>query len=659
MNYIRCLDHIQVTGSALLFSYDTGEFRIGKASTHATHAYDAADRLISTTDIDGHVTTYEYDAGGNLIRTTDPNGHITRYEYDAMNRRTAVIDANGNRTQSVYDLGGRLVKIIDANGHAVRFEYDALGRRTREITPLGFETLYQYDPNGNLIRTIDANAAAGLQPKNSRNATVYNEYDAFNRVIRTLDALNGETRYTYDLLGNMTSITDAKGQTTRFVYDGLGRLKEVIDPIHETPADKTVTFTYDQAGNVLTKTDRLGRITQYTRDRLNRLTHVAFLTDNAFESFTYDSYGDLTGAANDEVTYTFAYDEQHRLTSKTDSRLNRSLTWTYDAAGNVIRKTDYQNEITEYQYDSANRLTAERNKGYLQVSYHYDPAGRLLDRILSNRAKTSYKYDNSNRLTELKNTSAEDKYSHTVTYTHDNTGNILTATDDTGTVTYAYDALYRLTSADYPVPADDQSYTYDTVGNRKTMANASGTRHYLYNNPGNRLDEVRDGSDTGPVVYRYIHDAAGNRIEKRGGSDAVLQSYTYDQKNRITTLADESGTHTFAYDPNDYRIEKAGPDQTRKYLMEGEHYEAVYDGGNALTARYLRGVVVDEIIYGYLTDQGEEKGRTFHHDHLNSVTALTGHNGDEVETTTYGPFGEVISSSGTSPNTLKYTGRGV
>nr|NJM03313.1 RHS repeat protein [Desulfobacula sp.] len=103
--------------------------------THVTNTYDAADRLISTTDIDGHVTTYEYDAGSNLVRTTDPNGHITRYEYDAMNRRTAVIDANGNRTQSVYDLGGRLVKIIDANGHAVRFEYDALGRRTREITP--------------------------------------------------------------------------------------------------------------------------------------------------------------------------------------------------------------------------------------------------------------------------------------------------------------------------------------------------------------------------------------------------------------------------------------------------------------------------------------------------------------------------------------------
>ncbi|MFH2093454.1 MAG: hypothetical protein ABIJ31_13935 [Pseudomonadota bacterium] len=36
-------------------------------------------------------------------------------------------------------------------------------------------------------------------------------------------------------------------------------------------------------------------------------------------------------------------------------------------------------------------------------------------------------------------------------------------------------------------------------------------------------------------------------IEKRDGSDTVIQTYSYDQKNRITSLADQSGTHTFAH----------------------------------------------------------------------------------------------------------------
>ena len=39
------------------------------------------------------------------------------------------------------------------------------------------------------------------------------------------------------------------------------------------------------------------------------------------------------------------------------------------------------------------------------------------------------------------------------------------------------------------------------------------------------------------------------------------------------------------------------------------------------------------------------------------MTALTGHNGDTEQTVVYGPFGEQIGTSGTSPNVLGYTGR--
>jgi len=307
--------------------------------TYVTREYDAADRLIKETDIDDNETHYEYDAAGNLIKVTDANGHITQYEYDPMNRRTAVIDANGHRTETVYDLAGNVIKTIDANGHATQQEYDALGRKEKDISSLGFETQYEYDANGNLKKLIDANAVAGLQPKHPvYQSTVYNEYDEFNRLVKTVDALNGETSYAYDLLGNVTHITDAENHTTEFVYDNLGRLKEVIDPIHETPTDKTVTFTYDEAGNVLTRTDRTGRMTRYTYDELNRLRLAEYLTDGTSETFTYDMYGDLTGVSNNAVTYTYGYDAQHRMLSKTDNRLNRTLSWVYDGVGNVIEK---------------------------------------------------------------------------------------------------------------------------------------------------------------------------------------------------------------------------------------------------------------------------------------------------------------------------------
>ena len=49
-----------------------------------------------------------------------------------------------------------------------------------------------------------------------------------------MDALNGQTSYTYDLLGDITSITDANGNVTWFDYDDLGRLIDVRDPLDST-----------------------------------------------------------------------------------------------------------------------------------------------------------------------------------------------------------------------------------------------------------------------------------------------------------------------------------------------------------------------------------------------------------------------------------------
>jgi YD repeat-containing protein len=178
--------------------YNINEFKHA-TRTYVTNAYDSADRLIKITDIEDNTTHFEYDETGNLIKQTDANGNTTRYEYDAMGRQTAVIDANGNRTQSVYDLGGRLISVIDANGNATGYEYDALGRKTKEISAMGLETHYEYDANGNITKIIDANAVTNPELCNDYGATVYNEYDEFDRVTKSVDAENGVTLYTFDI----------------------------------------------------------------------------------------------------------------------------------------------------------------------------------------------------------------------------------------------------------------------------------------------------------------------------------------------------------------------------------------------------------------------------------------------------------------------------
>lgn len=652
----------QVTQEKIHHKLEAGGFDI---RTYATHEYDAADRRIKTTDINGNETHFTYDNAGNLTSTTDANDHTTLIEYDSMNRQTAIIDANGHRTESAYDLAGRLVKTIDANGNAMTYEYDALGRQTKTITPLGFETHAAYDANNNLTHLTDANAIAGTQAKNTEgNSSVFNIYDELNRLIRSVNAENGETLTSYDLLGNITSITDAEGQTTQMIYDDMGRPIQLIDPLIESPTDKTVTITYDEVGNRLTSTDRNGEEAQYTYDTLNRLIKTDYLTDGTSETYSYDDHGNLKTLVNDEVTYSYLYDTQNRLIQKTDSRTGKTLNWQYDAVGNIQQKTDYQSDITEYQYDSTNRLVSMSNNAYLQVSYHYDPAGRLLNRIMSNGAKTNYSYDNNNRLLSLENLSADGTVVHSQSYQYDHTSNITQITDSTGDTTYTYDPSYRLTNADAPGTANDHSYTYDLVGNRETHTQETNSQEttwvYIYNQ-GNRLLEIRDGSEIGPLVYSYQYDDNGSRTKKWQGAmttGTLLQDISYDQKRRATQINVTTQTNNYQYDVNNYRTGKQDSSGENEYLLEGEHLEATYGELNTLKAKYLRGTVVDEIVNGYDYDQqGNEVNQTYHHDHVNSVRALTGHAGSTKETIQYSPFGNVQSQMGTSNNKLRYTGR--
>lgn len=636
--------------------------------TVISNVYDLVDQLKSETDVLGNVTQYKYDKVGNVVDRIDANNHTLHYEYDSLKQRTAVVNENGYRVDTVYDATGNVVSVKDGNGNITQYEYDALGRKTAEISPMGYRTVIDlYDANGNIVKMRDANAQAGLQTTNTYSATVYNEYDELNRVVKTVDAENGATQYRYDLLGNTVSIIDAEGHQTQFVYDDLGRQKEIIDPIVETPADKKVIMTYDEASNLLTSTDRNGEVSNFTYDKLNRLTRVDYLADSSADQINYDQFGNKVSISNPGVTYTYTYDAKGRMLSKTDSRNNKSLAWTYDNVGNVLSKTDYQGKVSHYVYDSTNRVVSMQNSGYLQATYQYDGAGRLKSRILSNGASTIYTYDDDNRLEMMLQNAADGSLVQQTEYEHDRLGNITKITYgglSTQAINYTYYPTYRLHTVDDYNNTQDANYTYDKVGNRLTQTLGGTTTYYKYNNSGNRLDKVclDVGCTTGNQVNSYVYDDNGSRTAKyssdaAGSTPYVLESYTYNQRRLITALTNGSGNSTFTYDPNAYRIEKVTPWFTNRYYLEAEHLEAVYDENNVLKASYLRGAVIDEIINGFDDNGSGLQNQTYHHDHVNSVTAVTDHQGDLLQQVTYAPFGEVVGGNSYTSNRLAYTGR--
>lgn len=618
--------------------------------TVMTRTFDAAERVKSQTDAAGNITQYQYDTAGNRISVTDAENHTSKFEYDPMNRRTAAIDATGYRTETRYSLRGDVLSITNANNETIQFENDALGRKTAAIDPKGYRSEFQYDANGNLICTIDANAQANLQPKNAFGCSETRTYDELNRAVKIVDALGGETNFTYDLAGNRLTVKDAENKTYTFAYDDLGRLKSETDHL-----GLSTSYKLDEAGNVYERSNRLNETTRISYDNGNRATRIDYLKDGTAETFGYDPAGNRSSAANDVVGYGFAYDSLNRLTQKTDSR-GKSLTFTFDKVGNILTKTTYQGSTTSYQYNAANRLVSLTNPDYLHADYQYDPAGRLLSRVISSGARTTYQYDANGASTKLTQSDAANATISDTSYTRDRVGNILTQTDASGATTYTYDALYRLKSADYPGAANDEAYTYDKVGNRQTKTQGSliqnaSTRYYNYNAGTNRLSETRIGSVSGTLESAFSQDLEGRLVSQSGINPKTL---TWDAKGRLKTV----NTETYSYDPMDYRIQRSGGTLGNlDYFLEGEHLESVYDA-SGVKEKYFRGASIDELVAGYLKDtDGKTKPYLFHHDNVNSVSQVSGHNGGVIQATAYGAFGNVQGSTGSSPSRLMYTGR--
>ena len=172
---------------------------------------------------------------------------------------------------------------------------------------------------------------------------------------------------------------------------------------------------------------------------------------------------------------------------------------------------------------------------------------------------------------------------------------------------------------------------------------------------------MRQASITGPIIYRFAYDDNGSMTGKFNGAGQTLLNVDYDQRRLASVMAVDNipNSLAFKYDANAYRIEKQNSSGSKKYYLEAEHLESVYDENNQLQANYLRGAVVDEIISAFERNasSGLMENRTVHHDQVNSVVALSDHNGQTVQNHSYGPFGEALASTGTSPNTMKYTGR--
>jgi len=406
--------------------------------------------------------------------------------------------------KSQYDGGGVGPGHLTSVTETVAYDanYDPVVTRT---------TTYAYDFRGRLItRTLpdpDGN------PSTTGDTPVYvTRYDNLGRVVKE---------------SNATGLIDTLGHYTTYTYDDLNRTHTVTGPDADgslsTTSDAPVSIIeYDARGLVIRQTDAMGRVTSYEYDGAGRRTKV-FPPDpttgqknaSLYMRFGYDGGGNLVAETNPlGHTTTYEYDRAHRLIvlmqpDPDGSRPQSApvVTYAYDDGGRKLNLLDPAGNVTTWYYDALGRVTGEVvSLNNLAHNFSYDATGRLVEKIDRMGRRTRYQY---NLLDQV----LAEKW-----YASDGTTLVRT-------ITFQYDALGNLRSADEPSAA-----AYD----------------YVYDLLGRRIQEVQDLVHLTPdLTYDSQFDVLGRRTQLRariGATRDFQNTYSYDLLGRLTSLVQESQT---------------------------------------------------------------------------------------------------------------------
>ncbi|MFO0147156.1 MAG: RHS repeat-associated core domain-containing protein [Betaproteobacteria bacterium] len=632
----------------------------------STYKYDANNRLVESRDVLGRVRRHSYDDKGNQISSIDALNRLTRMSYDARwnlrsqtiryNDPTALGESNPQPWSTTYDgTLGQPQTVTTPLGRVTRFGYTARGQLASTTSPLGLVSRFEYTSAGDLQRLIDPLG----------NVTQYG-HDGAGRVTSTADPLGFTTGITLNGIDQPTAVLDPLQQTTRMAYDPAQRLQAVTN----ARGNAIETIEYDDGDRPRRVTDGAGGTTVLEYDAAGRLTR---LTDKAgrISRLSHDSSGRLSSIERPEGTQSVAYDAVGRVVQLTDSAGTAPITHTYE-------------------YDVVDRLIAEttligtRNT---RIAYEYDPLDRRTARIVTSTSpdgnvgpdRTEYAYDLDNRLTEVRyRGDGSQTVLTTTTWDADSrlTGKVL---PNGISVEHSYDASSRLTSLTYRRTdgsvLERIEYDYDAAGQRIARRSTAGslsidetplTAEY---NAADRLTALTLNPGTAQQKqYTLSYDGEGNLTGKAHTTDpADRTTFTWDSRNRLTSLTASGLTASFSYDAigrrTERRITRAGqPVQITQYVYDGLQAvgEIKLAQGTVLASQtsLITGLELDEVLARVTRSGGSAaQQRSYLTDALNTVFAQAREDQSAVNRYRYSAYGETASSGEDEGNAIQYTAR--
>jgi RHS repeat-associated protein len=737
------------TGAVYRQSIPTSQSPVGSSSIpsglpYTQTTYDATFHTFAasiTNPLGQPPTTYTSDpihsaisaAGANPVPVVEaaPNGHITRTQYDVFGRPTKIWDDFDSATYptKLFDYGwgaypNRTIvyertqhgttstrataTCMDGFGREIETRssyhgasgtsysssvtaYNVRGLKAAVANPAdggnsaactgaaeatGNRTAYTYDTQNNVTTTMFLGGQTSPYTEaiyNGRTTTLYDELanqttrvqDLAARTLTVTDPA-GSTVYQYDRVGNLTSVRDASNNVTNISYDLAGRKTWMHDPDMGN-----WTYSYDTAGNLKTQTDARGQTTALNYDSLNRLTRKTYSNGQPSVSFTYDTYPDTS------------FCTQAAATAK--GRMTRMV----DGAGQQLSCYDTRGE------ELNTRRTIDG--GVYDISRTFFATGQVKDLYYpvdgEHVAYTLNGDDGS--IAGMNIAGGEMIFTNLVNKPWGAPASFTLGSGlGTGpTTTYSYDDPRMRLTRIQTATAQDLTLTYDYASNVHTITDNTGTPEtatYGYD-ASNRLTSM---SIAGVTYASYDYNAIGNMTKKNEASPSQLcypasgagSVHPHAVTGTYTTGSCSAPTTTMTYDANGNMIASTGNTGTTSYSFDAENrlrsrlngvgMVYTYDGNGALLKRtstsdgaytvYVAGIF-EETSAGSVTKYYQALGRSVAMrmpwgplrfllaDHLGSTVGMIDYNTGDTQSAKYWPYGDTRLGSLTTDK--RYTGQ--
>lgn len=454
------------------FSYDDVGNLIKEKNASTEHntisyQYDADNRLIKKTDLNGQVLNYGYNNKGLLSEKSwldkDQKQQSITYTYSKTGLPT-VIEQNGKRLLASYYPNGDLKEISYPDGEIQRYQENALGQVTATTDVNGQSTSYKYLANGN-IDTI-ANGKDQVRFEYGTNS-------------------NG-------IKGSLLKKVFANLYTQKYHYDGSGRVYQVDSVSADGNKLLSLTKSFLPLGQIK-------RITSYSDiSQSNKVNYI--------ESFDYDGLGQVI--------------KSNQMTQNGQPILN--LQYQYDGNGNILSKTANDNDITTYHYNAIDQLTSYSSKGDT-YALQYDQNGNEID----NGKGQNYRYNALNQLMAVKTADGKEiRYDY---YPNGLRSDRMNTTDHHFYYD-ANEQINAINSADnkssYFIEGNNRVSSFDVDSKNKTTGHYV---YNLINNRSKTLDFEKKGTsiETKDVVKYSPYGQAEIENQTHGQIKALSQSFLY------------------------------------------------------------------------------------------------------------------------------------